>query len=589
MCRKDRDTHTGKDRCAGCCHDAVGCSRRNTHAQNDAAEHGQEEGDEELVTRDSNNGIDHLICQTGHSDRTGDDTGDTAGRTDCDGALAARFKGIKEFFDCEAVAGIFVIADDGILYRTCGTVLLQIRDGPAVTAVQDTVRNSYNNSCYDGEGCCPLHRHHVVGYPDYQEDQRSQQINLADQLGEPGKLFGRNTGEAVLLCFQMDSDENTCEVEDCRKDRTDKDIRIRNADDICHQECRSAHDRGHDLAARGCRRLDSTCKLRFITGVFHHRDGDGTGCDRITYRRAADHTAESGGNDSDLCGTAGIAAGRAVCHVDKELGNTGSLKEGTEYDKYNDIFGTHIDRRRQNTGLCIEEISNQITKSSCDGRVCQAINDRIYDEEQRHDQDGPADTSAGHLEKCRNTDNSDNNLRHRKPRALLDDLFRTKCIVQEGTCSQHHSDNVIPGNIVGLLFSLFGRIHKESQQNDQSHEGSQTDFLQESGKQCHPDAEQRKADQNSLDNQGRFSGPYTYIGFSVIFSHDLLEVFLLQFVLPIFHILFTHGQYPLLISQQFPQSRRARQNILPHLRGRALRYRKLHSPQRAPLPWHSPS
>ena len=155
-------------------------------------------------------------------------------------------------------------------------------------------------------------------------------------------------------------DKDTCKVQDRGQDGAHQDLGIRNAHDVRHEEGRGAHDRGHDLAARRSCRLDCSRKLRLIARLLHHGDRDRTGRDSITNGRAADHTAKSGGNDSDLGGSAGITACGAVCEVDEKFRDTGALKEGTEDNEDYYVLGTHVDRRRKDTGLGIKEVADQI-------------------------------------------------------------------------------------------------------------------------------------------------------------------------------------------------------------------------------------
>ena len=216
MRRKYRNAHTDQDRCAGRCHDAVIRSRRNTHSENDAAEHGENERDDQPVSRDIDDRVDQFICETGHRDRTGDNARNTAGCADCDRAASA---GLKRFEDLERR----------------NTVL--------------AVHKTDSNREQDREGSRALHGHHISGYPDNQHDQREQQIDLADQNAEFRELFLRDALKTESLRLKMYGNENTRKVQDRRQDRAHDNIRIRHADKVCHKERCSTHDRGHDLSA----------------------------------------------------------------------------------------------------------------------------------------------------------------------------------------------------------------------------------------------------------------------------------------------------------------------------------------------------
>ena len=154
----------------------------------------------------------------------------------------------------------------------------------------------------------------------------------------------------------MHAEEDTEEVQECGQDRTHDDISIGNADHFRHQERRSAHDRGHDLTAGGRRSLDRAGKLRGITGLLHHRDGDGTGGNGVTDGGTGDHAAEGRRNDRDLCRTAGSPADQRVRAVDEEVCNTRGLQEGAEDDEQRDVGRADADRGAEDTGRGVEEV-----------------------------------------------------------------------------------------------------------------------------------------------------------------------------------------------------------------------------------------
>ena len=131
----------------------------------------------------------------------------------------------------------------------------------------------------------------------------------------------------------------------------------------------------------------------------------------------------------------------------------------------------------------------------------------------------------------------DDDLEGLETSTLLDDLLRGEGVVEESACPQDHGDNVIPGNIIDLLLPFFGGIGQKAQQDDKTHKGSEADLLQEGREQGDPDAEKGKSDQDRLDDNGRHALPYPDIGFTVIFAHDLFQVFIFDFV--IFDFFFT--------------------------------------------------
>ncbi len=93
---------------AGGGHDDVVGRGGHTHAQQDAADHREEQGDEQVAAGELNHVGDELAAETGHRDAHGDDAGDTAGDADGQAVLAAVFKAVDELARGHAV----VLIDD---------------------------------------------------------------------------------------------------------------------------------------------------------------------------------------------------------------------------------------------------------------------------------------------------------------------------------------------------------------------------------------------------------------------------------------------------------------------------------------------
>ena len=373
------ETHAGgKDRRAGGGHDDVVRGGGNAHAEHDAAEHRQHESDDQVTVGQTDDRADEHLAETGHGDDAGDDTSHTAGDTDAQAVLAAVFKRVDDGGQALDVG----LAD--------GVVDNQQREGDgkaeraAVLAhegarLEAAAHEGHEQKRDQGDGHDELllalftadhgddyavkgrvhggggHREADHDHVD-QNDQREDEVDLREQDLPLGELFAGQALEAELLGLEVHAEEDAEEVQECGQDCTHDDISIGNADHFRHQERRSAHDRGHDLAAGGGCSLDRAGKLRGITSLLHHRDGDGTGGNGVTDGGTGDHAAEGRGNDRDLCRTAGRPADQRVRAVDEEVCNTRGLQEGAENDEQRDVGRADADRGAENTGGGVEEV-----------------------------------------------------------------------------------------------------------------------------------------------------------------------------------------------------------------------------------------
>ena len=199
----------------------------------------------------------------------------------------------------------------------------------------------------DRDGCREGHGVRAGGNKVDKDHKREKKVGSLKKLHEDRELLPAHTLQAELLRLQVDADEDAEEIQHRRQDRADDDVRIGDAHIFCHEKRGGAHDGGHDLTARGRGGFDRPGKLRLVTRLFHHGDGDGARGNGVADGGTGYHAAQGGGDDGDLCGTTGEAADQGVCKVDEELGNAGALKERAENDEHNDKFRTDLHRRAQ--------------------------------------------------------------------------------------------------------------------------------------------------------------------------------------------------------------------------------------------------
>ena len=486
-----RNTHPDKDRRAGRCHDAIVRRRRNAHSKNNAAQHRQKKCNDQPPVCDGNDGSDQFIGKARHGDAAGNDPRHAAGRRHRDGSAPACLQGIDAL--CK---------------------------GDPVFLIKQADHNGEQN----GIARRLLHRHIVAGHPDNQHHKRKQQINLPDQQSENRQLLLRDSGKPQLLRLQMDGNKNACKIQHRGKNRARNDVGIRNADKIRHQECRSAHDRRHDLSARRCRSLYRACKFRLIARLLHHRDCDRARCDRVSHRRPGHHAAERRGNDRNLGGTSRISAGRTVCKLNEEVRNSGPLQECTENNEHDNVLRAYIDRCGENPLLCIEQIPDKIPHAPEEGWIGQPVRQCINQEKSRNTQDGKANAPSRQLNQHRNSDHADDDLEGLEPCSLIDDPVGVKGKIKERSRPKHRQQNVIPGHVIGSGIALLCRIGKKSHQYNQRQKGGQADLLQKGCKQGDINAPKRKCRKKHADRLPVFPGPDANVGFPVVFLHNGIHI-----------------------------------------------------------------
>lgn len=97
-------------------------------------------------------------------------------------------------------------------------------------------------------------------------------------------------------------------------------------------------------------------------------------------------------------------------------------------------------------------------------------------------------------------------------------------IVKVAGRAHHCQYDVIPGDVIHLLCSLFRRVQNEYKQNDKAQKQAVPDAVVKAGKQVHPYHEQGKESQHDPDDQLRDSGPDPGVGFAVVLLHDRFHV-----------------------------------------------------------------
>ena len=164
----ERVAHLDEDRRARGGHDAVVRGRGNAHAEDDAADHGQNQADKRCVASQLHNGVDENGGKTGDGDAARDDTGHRTGNRDGNGALRACFQRIKD-----GVRGIAGCAERGL---ADGAERARLR---ALQAEHKEVDKADCNGRENGIRGGVRHGLRTGGHEPDQQDQRQDQIAIA--------------------------------------------------------------------------------------------------------------------------------------------------------------------------------------------------------------------------------------------------------------------------------------------------------------------------------------------------------------------------------------------------------------------------
>ena len=270
----------------------------------------------------------------------------------------------------------------------------------------------------------------------------------------------------------MDSDVDAGKVEDSGENGLQGHLGIGPVHILGHEESGGAHNGGHDLSAGGSGGLHSAGKLRLVAGLLHHGDGHRTGGHSVAHRGAGHHTAQGGGDDGHLGGTARGGTGHAVGQVDEEVGDAGALQERAEDDEDDDVLLADVDGGTHNAVGGIEEVINHLAEADGGQGVDQ--------QRAQHTQNGNAHTPAAQLHKGQHTDNGQHHhfgvVGHK-----AGELNHLVCLigkVEEGKGSRNHNDNIVPGEVIGPYMSLPDGVVQIAHNQNQAQENVQLLFLQ---------------------------------------------------------------------------------------------------------------
>ena len=149
-------------------------------------------------------------------------------------------------------------------------------------------------------------------------------------------------------------------VEEGRHDGCQHNVGVAQAEELCHDEADSAHNRRTELAACGGNGLYCAGKFFFVACALHQRNGYRTRGGHVGDGRAVNHAHKRRGNDGNLSRTAGSLAYERERKVIDKLGEAAVLEEGAEDDEEEDIGRGNADTSAQ-YALSAPELRGQHT------------------------------------------------------------------------------------------------------------------------------------------------------------------------------------------------------------------------------------
>ena len=233
---------------------------RHAHAEHDCRNHGEEHRRQEHPTCE----INQSRCEAQPDARLRDDADDDARRRTGDEhaehALRAALKTV----------------DDLDRLHACRFAQHGTKDGEE-----------------DGDECRTHGRIARDEQVDNHDERNREMPALLQERQRIRQLGARDALQLLALCLKVNTEPNPRKVEECGDRRRLDDVDVGNADELRHEERRRAHDRRHELSARGCRRLDRAREVRVVAEFFHHRDCERAGADDVGNGAARDRSHQS--------------------------------------------------------------------------------------------------------------------------------------------------------------------------------------------------------------------------------------------------------------------------------------------------------
>ena len=312
----------------------------------------------------------------------------------------------------------------------------------------------------------------------------------------------------------MYGDENTGKIQHCRQNRHQRNPAVRNTGELRHQEGSRTHNRRHNLSAGGGSGFNCRRKFRLIAHPLHHRNGDGTGTDRVGHRGTGSHAFQRGSDNRYFSRTAGKTPDSRIGKADKEIRHARALQKCAENDKNGNVFYAHGNRRGKNPVSRIKQCTHHLERPD-------TAQQRIQNQYAGYAKNGQTDAPAAQFHQRQNPDNADGHkqrIRHNlggKP----DDGHGVDRVKEKRAGTGKQDDDVIPWHMVGALHAFTDRKGQKAEEYYHAEENRITDFLQRGEENCIHDAIHGESRHQPVDQPPGQTFPNADVGLPVVFFH----------------------------------------------------------------------
>ena len=306
------------------------------HTKDQRGNHCQYQQCKQIAARKRNNGGRELQAQASDRKHANDDTG--CGTNDCDSqnTHSAHLQAFNYFLERKTIFFVRECAD----YHSSRADQSRFCTGP--------LDNAYQNK---------------------HQDQRDEQKAALTQILYIGgiKLLGflcAHDAQFVLATVEVNTHKDRNVVTNCRNDTGHHDFVVGYAQHFGHNECRSTHNRRHQLSAAGSRRLHCTGNMIFIAVALHHRNSNGASSRDIGGSRTGNAAKQRAGDNRNLGGSTYYLTEQQHGDVHEQLETAGDFQKTCKNYEDCDGAGCRPQRRTKNT-LCTQaDISNNAFESN---------------------------------------------------------------------------------------------------------------------------------------------------------------------------------------------------------------------------------
>ena len=324
-----------------------------------------------------------------------------------------------------------------------------------------------------------------------------------------GDILSRHTRKAQLLRLEVHGKKKAQVIQESRNQCRQDDDRVPDVQELRHDEARSSHDRGTELAScRGCG-LHCGGILVAVARLLHDRYGYGSRGGDVGNRRAVDHSQKGTCYDRDLCRSTGRPSHQRQGQVVDELGETAVLQKCSEDHEEEDVCG-------RDSGTCSQDSLGAPELGDEDPLESEAVVTQVSGEELskkvicKEDQRQDGEVSgcpSSCLEDDQDSQSGDAHLDCVYPSSGARDLRVLQNQISEGRQCQSDQD-VVRDTGAGrqALAASFGRIQQEGEQKEEDAVKGPQAYGGDDAERGEPELQQHPDHHQYCNCRIRFSG-----------------------------------------------------------------------------------